>query len=83
MAHKKQGGRVSQQAQRAGRRLGVKVSGGQKVRVGSTLVRQRGTKFHPAENVSLGRDHTLYAAKPGQVVFKKRQGKSLVGIQVN
>ena len=81
MAHKKQGGKIRQQSQRAGKRLGVKISGGQKVGVGSILVRQRGTKFHPSDGVGLGRDHTIFATKAGKVVFKKKQGKSMVGVQ--
>lgn len=80
MAHKKQGGKVSQHAQRKGRRLGLKVSGGEKVTVGSILVRQRGTHYHPGDNVGLGRDYTLFALKEGQVVFKDKQGKNIISI---
>lgn len=81
MAHKKQGGKVRQHAQRAGRRLGLKVSGGEKVGIGAVLVRQRGTKFHPGIDVLLGRDHTLTSLKEGVVVFKKSMGKSFVSVQ--
>lgn len=80
MAHKKQGGKLYQQSNRAGKRLGVKVSGGQKVGPGEILIRQRGTKFHPGANVRLGRDHTLYAGKGGRVEFKTRHGDAFVSV---
>lgn len=78
MAKTKSKGAVRQQSPRPGKRLGVKKFGGQKVKAGNILIRQRGTKFHPGENVGLGRDHTLFALKDGQVGFKKRQGKTLI-----
>lgn len=81
MSKKKAGGKVNQQHQRAGKRLGVKVSGGQKVGISSILVRQRGTKFAAGENVKVGRDHTLYSLKKGKVVFKKKLGKQFVNVQ--
>lgn len=81
MAKKKQGGKVSQQHQRAGKRLGVKVSGGEKVNIGGILVRQRGTVFHPGEGVGQGRDHTLYSLRRGTVEFKKRRGESVISVQ--
>lgn len=81
MAKKKQGGKVSQLAQRPGKRLGLKVSGGEKVTAGSVLIRQRGTVFHPGEGVGLGRDHTLYALRKGVVEFKKKKGESVVSVQ--
>lgn len=81
MAKKKQGGKVSQQAQRAGRRLGVKVSGGEKVLIGNVLVRQRGTVFHPGEGVGKGRDHTLFSLREGVVEFKKRKDQSIVSVK--
>lgn len=80
MAHKKQGGKVSQHAQRAGRRLGIKVSGGEKVSTGAILVRQRGTRFHPGDSVGLGRDHTLFALKEGRVEFQEKQGRNIVSV---
>ncbi len=80
MAHKKQGGKVRQHAQRAGRRLGLKVSGGETVSTGAILIRQRGTKYHQGENVGLGRDHTLFALKTGKVSFGEKQGKSVVSV---
>lgn len=80
MAHKKQGGKVSQHAQRAGKRLGVKVSSGMQVLTGSVLVRQRGTKFHPGDNVGLGRDYTLFALKEGRVSFLEKHGRNIVSV---
>ena len=65
----------------AGRRLGVKLFGGQSVNTGGIIVRQRGTKFYPGENVGMGRDHTLFALKNGLVTFEKK-GKSKVFVSV-
>jgi len=65
----------------AGRRLGVKLFGGQSVNTGGIIVRQRGTKFYPGENVGIGRDHTLFALKNGLVAFNKK-GKSKVTVSV-
>ena len=65
----------------AGRRLGVKLFGGQSVNTGGIIVRQRGTKFYPGENVGIGRDHTLFAFKNGLVTFEKK-GKSKVFVSV-
>lgn len=70
MAHKKAGGSSRNGRDSAGQRLGVKRFGGQKVTAGSILVRQRGTKIFPGENVGLGRDHTLFAKIDGIVQFK-------------
>lgn len=74
MAHKKAGGSSRNGRDTAGRRLGVKRSGGQAVLAGNILVRQRGTTFHPGDNVGMGRDHTLFARAPGQVRFKTGSG---------
>ena len=65
----------------AGRRLGVKLFGGQSVNTGGIIVRQRGTKCYPGENVGIGRDHTLFALKNGLVAFNKK-GKSKVFVSV-
>jgi len=70
VAHKKAGGSSRNGRDSAGQRLGVKRFGGQKVTAGSILVRQRGTKIFPGENVGLGRDHTLFAKIDGIVQFK-------------
>ncbi len=74
MAHKKAGGSSRNGRDSAGRRLGVKMFGGQSVRSGNILVRQRGTKFKPDRNVGMGRDHTLFALCAGRVAFKRKRG---------
>ena len=79
MATKKAGGSSRNGRDSAGRRLGVKKFGGQQVIPGNILVRQRGTKFHAGENVGMGKDHTLFALKPGKVMFRKKSsGKKFV-----
>ena len=81
MAHKKSGGSSSNGRDSAGRRLGVKKFGGEKVLAGNILVRQRGTKFWPGQNVGLGRDHTLFATAHGAVKFTtKRDDRTYVSI---
>ncbi len=70
MAHKKAGGSTRNGRDSHSKRLGVKRFGGQIVKAGNVLVRQRGTRFHPGENVGVGRDHTLYAKADGRVVFR-------------
>jgi large subunit ribosomal protein L27 len=70
MAHKKSGGTSRNGRDTAGKRLGVKRFAGQKVTAGSILVRQRGTRIHPGENVGCGRDYTLFALKDGVVQFE-------------
>lgn len=72
MAHKKAGGSSSNGRDSAGRRLGVKRFAGQFVKAGEILVRQRGTRFHPGDNVGLGNDHTLFAKVSGKVQFKRK-----------
>ncbi|MGF1612020.1 MAG: 50S ribosomal protein L27 [Kiloniellales bacterium] len=74
MAHKKAGGSSRNGRDSAGRRLGVKKFGGEIVVPGNILVRQRGTKFHPGENVGMGKDHTLFALVDGKVAFRTRSG---------
>jgi large subunit ribosomal protein L27 len=83
MAHKKAGGSSRNGRESESKRLGVKRYGGEKVRAGSILVRQRGTAFHPGVNVGVGRDHTLFALVDGQVEFvvkgeKRRRTVSVV-----
>ena len=75
MAHKKAGGSSRNGRDSAGRRLGVKRFGGEIVIPGNIIVRQRGTKFHPGENVGMGRDHTLFALAEGRVNCRTRAGK--------
>ncbi len=74
MAHKKSGGSSRNGRDSAGQRLGVKKFGGERVLAGNILVRQRGTKFWPGENVGLGRDHTLFATATGAVRFSVKRG---------
>jgi len=72
MAHKKAGGSSRNGRDSQSKRLGVKRFGGETVSAGSILVRQRGTKFHPGENVGCGKDHTLFAKVNGKVSFTKK-----------
>ena len=81
MAHKKAGGSTRNGRDSEAKRLGVKKFGGQLVLPGNIIVRQRGTKFHPGVNVSIGKDHTIFAIKEGFVNFKKKSsGKSFVNV---
>jgi large subunit ribosomal protein L27 len=64
----------------AAQRLGVKVSTGTTVRAGTIIVRQRGTRFHPGDNVSRGSDDTLFATADGSVRFGRRRGRKLVDV---
>jgi len=70
MAHVKAGGTAQNLKDSPGQRLGVKIYGGEKIKSGQIIVRQRGTKFHPGENVKKGKDDTLFAVKDGVVKFK-------------
>ncbi|HHB83258.1 MAG TPA: 50S ribosomal protein L27 [Devosia sp.] len=74
MAHKKAGGSSRNGRDTAGRRLGVKKFGGEIVVPGNIIIRQRGTKWHPGENVGIGRDHTIFALVDGSVTFSTRRG---------
>lgn len=81
MAHKKAGGSSNNGRDSAGRRLGVKKSGGQAVIPGNIIIRQRGTKFYPGENVGMGKDHTLFAKTAGTVTFTtKRNQRTFVSV---
>ncbi len=81
MAHKKAGGSSRNGRDSAGRRLGVKKSGGQAVIPGNIIIRQRGTKVHPGAGVGIGRDHTIFATVEGNVQFdKKTAGKTFVSV---
>ncbi len=72
MAHKKAGGSSRNGRDSAGRRLGIKKSGGQPVIAGNIIIRQRGTKYHPGDNVGIGKDHTIFATVAGRVSFRRR-----------
>ncbi|MEB4590403.1 50S ribosomal protein L27 [Candidatus Thiothrix sp. Deng01] len=76
MAHKKAGGSTRNGRDSESKRLGVKRFGGQFVLAGNILVRQRGTQFHPGENVGIGKDHTLFAKADGVVVFQQKGEKN-------
>jgi large subunit ribosomal protein L27 len=82
MAHKKAGGSTRNGRDSESKRLGVKRFGGQAVKAGNILVRQRGTRFHAGENVRLGKDHTLFATVDGKVEFITRgpQGRKFVRV---
>ena len=81
MAHKKAGGSSNNGRDSAGRRLGVKKSGGQTVIPGNIIIRQRGTKYYPGTNVGMGKDHTLFALTEGRVEFaKKRNDRMFVSV---
>lgn len=69
MAHKKAGGSSRNGRDSHSKRLGIKRFGGELIRAGGIIVRQRGTKFHPGENVGIGRDHTLFAKLDGKIVY--------------
>ena len=80
MAHKKGGGSSSNGRDSEGKRLGVKVFGGEAVSAGSIIVRQRGTKVHPGLNVGKGSDDTLFAKVSGRVNWGRSRGKSVVSV---
>lgn len=82
MAHKKGAGSSNNGRESESKRLGVKIFGGQKAIAGNIIIRQRGTKHHPGNNVGMGKDHTLFALTNGLVQFKKgRQDRSYVHIE--
>jgi large subunit ribosomal protein L27 len=80
MAHKKGGGSSRNGRDSEGKRLGIKVFGGEVVSAGSIIARQRGTKIHPGLNVGKGSDDTLFAKVSGRVNFGKSRGKSVVSV---
>lgn len=82
MAHKKAGGSSRNGRDSESKRLGVKKFGGEAVLSGNILVRQRGTKFYPGENVGIGKDHTLFATAEGKVNFRtKAKGRTYVNVE--
>ncbi|MCF3974136.1 50S ribosomal protein L27 [Paracoccus salsus] len=81
MAHKKAGGSSRNGRDSAGRRLGVKLYGGQEAVAGNIIVRQRGTKWWPGLNVGMGKDHTLFALTDGHVSFRKGlKGRTFISV---
>ncbi len=82
MAHKKGAGSSKNGRESHSKRLGVKIFGGQMATAGNIIIRQRGTKHHPSDNVGMGKDHTLFALVDGKVVFKKKANdRSFVSIE--
>ena len=82
MAHKKAGGSSRNGRDTAGRRLGVKKFGGEAVIAGNIIVRQRGTKWKPGQNVGLGKDHTIFSLVEGKVKFQTRaRGRTYVSVE--
>ncbi|MBF8269528.1 MAG: rpmA [Gammaproteobacteria bacterium] len=82
MAHKKAGGSSKNGRDSQSKRLGVKHFGGESVKAGNIIVRQRGTKFHPGVNVGLGRDHTLFAKSAGKVEFRQMGPKKRTYVHI-
>jgi large subunit ribosomal protein L27 len=82
MAHKKAGGSTRNGRDSTSKRLGVKCFGGELVKAGNIIVRQRGTRFHAGDNVGIGKDHTLFAKADGRVEFVARGPKSRKFVQV-
>jgi len=80
MAHVKSGGATRQHSQRAGKRLGVKLYGGQAIKTGQIIVRQRGARFHAGVNTELGRDFTLFSLVEGIVKYRKLEGVNYVDV---
>jgi len=81
MAHKKGAGSSRNGRESHSQRLGIKIFGGQQVKAGNILVRQRGTVHHPGDNVGMGKDHTLYALEAGEVKYvRKKDNRSYVTI---
>jgi len=81
MAHKKAGGSSRNGRDSAGRRLGIKLYGGQKVAPGNIIARQRGTKWWPGDGVGMGRDHTIFAVAEGTVSFRKGlKGRTYISV---
>ena len=82
MAHKKAGGSKARQGSKvAGKRLGLKIYGGEKVLIGQIIVRQKGTLFHPGEGVKTGRDFTLFAVQEGAVSTRTSRGKKFIDVK--
>ena len=82
MAHKKAGGSSRNGRDSEGRRLGVKLSGGQAAKAGAIIIRQRGTKYYPGTNVGMGTDHTIFAKTEGRVAFREIKGRMYVSVEI-
>lgn len=81
MAHTKAGGSTRQKGNRQGKRLGVKLFGGQKTKSGNIIIRQKGSRFDAGEGVKRGKDFTLYSIKTGIIKFIRRRGRQIVTVQ--
>ncbi|MCP5513918.1 MAG: 50S ribosomal protein L27 [Spirochaetales bacterium] len=81
MAHKKGGGSSKNGRDSNSQRLGIKRSGGEVVKAGTIIVRQRGTKYHPGINVGLGTDYTIFAKEDGKIVFSDKKGKKVISVE--
>jgi len=82
MAHKKGAGSSRNGRDSQSKRLGIKIFGGESIKAGSIIVRQRGTVHHPGINVGIGKDHTLYALENGTVEFRRKKGnRSYVSVK--
>jgi len=80
MAHKKGAGSSNNGRESHSKRLGVKIYGGEAIIAGNIIVRQRGTKHFPGENVGMGKDHTIFAKIDGKVQFRKKKGRSYISV---
>ncbi len=80
MAHKKGGGSTRNGRDSNAKRLGIKRYGGEVVRPGMIIVRQKGTKYRPGNNVGVGRDYTIYSMIDGQVTFENRFGRKVISV---
>lgn len=83
MAHTKAQGSVKGNRDSRAKRLGVKIYGGQKVKAGGIIVRQKGTKFHAGNGVSMGKDYTLFSLSEGTVTFKTAKGKRVIEVSAS
>jgi len=80
MAHKKGAGSSRNNRDSQAQRLGFKKFGGESVRAGNIILRQRGTRFHPGTNVGLGKDYTIFATVEGFVTFKEKRGRQYINV---
>ena len=81
MAHKKSQGSTSLGRDSISKRLGVKLYAGETANPGAIIIRQKGTKFHPGENVGMGKDYTIFSTARGKVFFRKTRAKIFVGVK--
>lgn len=77
----KAGGKLNQTPPQPGRRLGIKIYGGQNSQKGNIIIRQKGSNFHPGEGVRMGKDYTIFSLKDGKVNFRHLNGKQIVEVK--